>query len=274
MSTQLHGIAGFVRRLEIIAQECGEQKAKPDQPKDEFLKVKQRIYTLLEQARSDIHDRQSVLKKRGNCYETIHKGQAVRQALDELKQALPRLQELHKKAQNRRSGKVKKDELQARYQDIRVLKRHIDELNELYLSGQELPPEAAASFVAPKFLGLRDSARANPEDARRDMTSEESDALAAMKRRDADIENQVEEVGLALNRLDPLARTIGATAERQRLRAEALTAEAEKTGADIEQINRRVTEIMRYEKNTNMCCQIGLGVVLFCCVGFVIQQLT
>lgn len=292
MATQLHGIGDLIkfhifwlriqdqslkssRRLEAIADACGEKK-KEDQPKDEFLRLKQRVYVLLEEARKDIHERQKLLNKRGNCKETIEKGHSVRQALEELRRALPKLQALHKKAQNQRAAKGRKEELQARYQDIRILKRHVDELNELFVSGQAAEETPSANlFGRPSGVGgLRELGRASPEDTRRDLTSQEEDALAAMKRRDEDIEKQLSEVGQALGRLDPLARQIGQTAERHRLRAEALTAEVDKTEGDMQMLNKRVTEVMRYERNTSCCCQIVLMVVLLCCVGFIFQQLT
>ncbi|CAJ1355219.1 unnamed protein product [Effrenium voratum] len=268
----LHGIGDLVKRLEQIAEAC-DQKPKQDQPKDEFLRLKQRVYVLLEEARRDIHERQTLLSKRGNCKETIQKGNSVRQALEELRRALPKLQALHKKAQNQRGAKAKREELQARYQDIRILKRHVDELNELFgrASEEACPALLGKSQDVPQ---LRDSARASAEDTKRDLTSQEEDALAAMKRRDEDLEQQLHEVGLAVGRLDPLARQIGATAERQRLRAEALTAEVDKTEADMQLLNRRVNEVMRYEKNTSCCCQLCLMVVFLCCVGFIFQQLT
>eukprot|EP00439_Symbiodinium_sp_Y106_P054356 s1795_g7.t1 len=166
MKTQLHGIGDLVKRLEAIADACGEQKSKEDLPKDEFLRLKQRVYVLLEQGRNDIHERQKLLSKRGNCTESIRKGHEVRQALDELRASLPKLQALHKKAQSKRGAKAKKEELQARYQDIRVLKRHVDELNELFQRSQN---EAHGQEIAPstlgKSLGLRDLGRASEEDA-------------------------------------------------------------------------------------------------------------
>lgn len=275
MKTQLHGIGDLVKRLEAIADACGEQKSKEDKPQDEFLRLKQRVYVLLEQGRNDIHERQKLLSKRGNCTESIRKGHDVRQALDELRASLPKLQALHKKAQSKRGAKAKKEELQARYQDIRVLKRHVDELNELFQRSQnEAHGQEAAPTTLGKSLGLRDLGRASEEDTKRNLTSQEEDALAAMKRRDEDIEKQIEELGQAVGRLDPLARQIGQTAERHRLRAEALGAEVDKTEGDIQQLNRRVNEVMRYEKNTHCCCQLVLIVVLLCCVGFIFQQLT
>eukprot|EP00913_Durusdinium_trenchii_P028550 g26777.t1 len=133
---------------------------------------------------------------------------------------------------------------------------------------------SAQLFGKQNLPALRDSARASAEDTRRDLTAQEEDALAAMKRRDEDIEKQLSEVGQALGRLDPLARQIGQTAERHRLRAEALSAEVDKTEGDMQTLNKRVTDVMRYERNTSCCCQLVLMVVLLCCVGFIFHQLT
>mmetsp|Transcript_70906 Transcript_70906/g.178760 ORF Transcript_70906/g.178760 Transcript_70906/m.178760 type:complete len:279 (+) Transcript_70906:146-982(+) len=276
MTTQLHGIGDYVTRLEKIAEACGEKPAKEAGEKDEFLRVKQRIYVLLEQTREDIHSRATLLKKRGNCHETITKGHAIRQNLDELKRCLPKLQELHKKAQAKRGAAKQKEELQARYKDIRILKRHVDEVNELFQShtlGDSAGPDGLAPHAS--LLGLRETARTNvnPEDGRRLLTAEEEDALATMKRRDAELDKQVADVGKVIERLDPLARQIGITAESQRLKAEALSTDVERADKDLQAINKRIEEVMKYEKNTNCCCQMVLLIVLLCCVGFVFQQL-
>lgn len=272
MSSQLHGIDKYIKTLEAIAQECGEKIAKDLEPKDEFLRTKQRLYELLEQVRSDLRDRQLLLKKRGNCYESIQKGHRVRQGLDELRRSLPKLQELHKRAQGKRNAKTSKEELQARFQDIRMLKKHVDEVQELFnglAAGDSSGPEVS-------LLGLRDTARvlapASGEDARRALTSEEEEALAGMRRRDAELDKQVGEIGSVVERLDPLARQIGVTAERQRLRAEAMQSDVEKAEQDVEQLNKRITEVMKYQRNTNFCCQLVLIVALLCCVGVVYQQ--
>lgn len=281
MSTQLHGIGDFVKRLERIAEECGEQPGKQKKEKDEFLRTKQRIYALLEQVREDILNRGTLLRKRGNCYETIQKGHAIRQSLDELKKSLPKLQELHKRAQGKRgagSGQ-KKDELQMRYNDIRVLKRHVDEVNELFTSsttGTDAPGAGSSGDPQASLFGLRDAARGGGRgdvDGRRALSAEEEDALSSMKRRDQDLDRQAAEIGRVVERLDPLAREIGSAAERSRLRAEAMTTDVEKAEEDLKQLNKRMAEVMQYEKNTNTCCQLVLGIALLCCVGFVFQQL-
>lgn len=271
MSTQLHGIHDFIARLEKIAEACGEKQVKDAVEKDEFLRVKQRIYVLLEQTRDDIHERSSLMKQRGNCHESITKGHTIRQNLEELRRCIPKLQELHKKAQNKRGAAKKKEELQARYKDIRVLKRHADEVNELFLSHGNAGSGAGMQAQA-SMLGLREHAR-NPEDAKRLLTSEEEEALANMKKRDAEIDAKVAEVGLIVERLDPLARQIGMTADAQRRRAEAITTDVDGADQDLRALNKRIDEVMKYQKNTTCCCQMVLLVVLLCCAGFVFHQL-
>lgn len=270
MSTQLLGIDNYIKRLEKIAQECGEKSAKEAVEKDEFLRVKRRIYVLLEQTREEIHDRSAILSRRGNCHETITKGHTIRQNLQELKTSMPKLQELHKKAQNKRGAARHKEELQARYKDIRVLKRHVDELNELASASSGTAENPRVSL-----LGQREDPvlRARPEDSTRSLTAEEEDALSKMKKRDAELDKQVGELGQIVERLDPLARQIGVTADQQRRRAEDLTSEVEKADKDLQDLNHRIDDVMKYERNTNCCCQVMLLVVLLCCVSFVFQQL-
>lgn len=269
MSTQLHGIADLIKRLEAIADQCGEKTQKDSvQEKDEFLRVKRRVYTLLEQSRTEIHEREALLKKRGNCFETIQKGHSIRQNLDELRQSLPRLQELHKKAQGKRSTGKKQEELQARYNDIRVLKRHMDEVHGLFLrTGAE---GTGAAEPAAQLLGLRNAAAA--EDCRRPLTEDEKGALEQMKKRDAELDKQVEELGQVVERLDPLARQIGVSADRMKLRADDMNDDVTKAEKDMEQLGKKMKEVMQYEKNTNFCCQMVLAIALLCCIGFVLNQ--
>merc|ERR1740121_2999796 len=123
--------------------------------------------------------------RRGNCHETITKGNSIRQGLNELKQSLPKLQELHRKAQSKRFVAARhKEELQARYKDIRVLKRHVDEVHELFASVGAATAEESPCVKA-SLLGLREDpvqfTPARPEDTRRGLTTEETEALANMK---------------------------------------------------------------------------------------------
>lgn len=275
MSSCVAGIDQYIKRLEDIAEACGEKPQKDQVQKDEFLRHKQKCYQLLEEVRENIVSRQQLMKKRGNCYETIQKGHTIRAQLDDLRKLQLRLQELHKKAQGKWNASKKQDELQDRYQVIRLLKRQTDEANEMFLSGQV---DSAASG------GLRDAGNgrdapsvsllgmASEADRRRELSLEEQGVIDDIRKRDAELDKQVAEVGDVVARLNDIAGNIGTTADRQKQKAEALLTDVEKADGDLKQLNKRVAEVIQYEKNTNFFCQMVLGIALLCCVGFIMQQ--
>mmetsp|Transcript_36117 Transcript_36117/g.78873 ORF Transcript_36117/g.78873 Transcript_36117/m.78873 type:complete len:281 (-) Transcript_36117:32-874(-) len=279
MSSQLHGMGDLVKRLERIAIECGEKPQKEVAPRDEFVHLKQQTYALLEECREDIRERQALLQRRGNCVETIQKGHLIRQRLEELRRAPPKLQELHKRAQSKRGAAARKEELQMRYQDIRVLKKQVDEVNELFQNlsaggdGVTASDPAGASSPAAKLFGLRRAANGNEEDNKRLLNEDEQQAMARIGERDRTIDRHLDEVGKVVDRLNPLAHTIGATAERQKTRLEAVGTDVEKADQDLQALSKRVTEVIKYEKNTTCACQLVLGIAFLCCLGFIFQQL-
>merc|ERR1712232_128449 len=110
------------------------------------------------------------------------------------------------------------------------------------------------------LFGLRNAARAtaSEEDSRRLITAEEEEALAKMKMRDKEIDQQLDELDKGLGRLQDIGEQIGRTAERQKKKAEAMTEEVDKVQGDIQGMSKKVSEVMKYEKNTNCCCQLIL----------------
>lgn len=274
MSTALHGINGYIKRLEAIAEQCGEKKTVKDvEPKDEFIRMKLRMYLLLEEIRNGVHERQALMKRRGVCTETIQKNVENRQKYDELKRTLPQLQQLHKKAMGKRSANRsdKKEELQHRFQDIRVLKKHVDEVHELIEGANvDQDPTLQGSGPAATLMGLRETARG---DINRDLTPEEQEELAKMRGKDAEIDKQVGEIGCIVERMVPIAQTIGITAQQQKEQADAITTAVAKNTEEINRQSDKTKELIRYEKNTTCCCQMVLGIIFLCVVGFVFHQL-
>lgn len=247
--------------------------------KDAFCRTKEQTRSLIEQSRSLLRERTALLQKRGTCYETIQKGHTIRQNLGELTQLLRHLQELHKRAQGKRWNAAKnKDELKARYEDIRNLKRFVEELNNDFLSansGMEVPEHGRAS------LGLRDAGdacrikihAARPEDCTRKMTEQEEETLSRWRERDADLDKDLDAICNGIDRLKPVAMEVGRQANLQSAKLAPMDQDLDKANEDTVQMNKKLTEITRYDKNTNFCCQVVLGVALLSCVGFVFQQL-
>jgi len=270
--SQCNGLQNYIKTLEKIAEECGEKPKKDAAEKDEFLRHKKRCYELLEEVRDSIRDRQALMKKRGNCYDTIQRGHTLRRQLDDLKKTLPKLQELHKKAQNRWTNKLSKEELQERYQHIRLLKKQVDEANDLFVSGNagvDLE-EGMSGGPSVSLLGLRHAAA--EEDCKRNLSADEQGAIDKIRDRDKQLDSHVDELGQMVDRLNPLAQQIGVVADRQRFKAEAIGTDVEKADDDLKALSKKVLEVTKYEKNTNCCCQMVLAIMLLCCVGFIFQQ--
>lgn len=275
MSSQVTGIGEYIKRLEKIAEECGEKPQKEAVQKDEFLRIKRRCYEVLEETRDSIRERQVLIKKRGNCYESIQRGNDIRLKLDELKKTLPRMQELHKKAQGRWNASRRQEELQERYQAIRLLKRMVDEANDMFVSGNAAHTTDAETGMGQgphaSLLGLRHSAA--DEDKTRMISEDEKGVMDKIKARDLEVDKQVGEIGNVVDRLGDMALHIGTVAERQRLKADALSGDVDKADEDMKALNKKVAELIQYEKNSNFCCQMILIIGLLCCVGFIIQQM-
>lgn len=59
----------------------------------------------------------------------------------------------------------------------------------------------------------------------------------------------------------------------QKKKAEALAEDVDKAEEDLKELSKKVSDITKYEKNTNFCCQMILVIGLLCCVAFIFQQL-
>lgn len=280
MTTLLLGMSQLITTLESIAEQCGEKIEKPADPKDEFLRVKAKMYALLSEVRENILERQALLKRRGQCLETIQRGHTVRQQLDGLKKALPQLQALHKKAQGKRNASKNREELQARYQDIRILKRHVDETSEMFLgtmagneeSNTNLLRDAGMGSSAPPSLFGNHRAEGAAQPDCGPLSDEDRGEIDRLRARDAANDKMVDEALDAVERMKAPALQIGQVADHHAKLARDLSADAEKAEADLKHASKRVTDVMRYQKNTNLFCQMILGITLLCCLGFIAQQ--
>mmetsp|Transcript_66295 Transcript_66295/g.158601 ORF Transcript_66295/g.158601 Transcript_66295/m.158601 type:complete len:276 (+) Transcript_66295:77-904(+) len=271
--SQVQGINDITRRLRIIADQCCD-KQKEEEAKDEFSRIKVRMYELLEEVRENIRHRQALLKSRGHCMESIQKGHAVRQSLQELKESLTKLQALLRKQSNKRGARKKAEETEAKYLEIRQLKKQVNEAQALF-DGQiaELVdfPELSDS-LKPTLFGnsLRMAAQGDTDRA---MTDEEKALKNEIRGRDEDLDKDIEQIGVVAGRLGMLAAEMGTTAQRQKGQVEGINADAEKANQELEAMNKKIAEVIRYERNTTCCCQIFLGLALLCVVGFIFQIL-
>jgi len=274
--SQVHGITQYIDRLEKIAEEYGEKVTKEAEKLDEFEKLKRKMYQTLEEVRDSMRDRQLTLKRQGNCHATIASGHKIRQQLDLLRTSLPKLQELHRKAQGKRNAReaARKEELKLRIEDMRNLKKCVDEAQELFTNGNVENVSgtgggSGGNVPASSLFGSRSNAC---DEQRAEMNGDEEQALEEMQRKDKELDVGLDSIGKVAERLKNVANEIGTVAERHKIKAENLGDDAQKCDEDLRLLNRRMEEVRQYDKNTNFCCQLVLGLTLLCCVGFVFQQ--
>lgn len=272
MPSCVNGINVHIKRLEAIAEKCGEKKVTKEEEKDEFIRMRVRMYTLIAEVRDGVHERKAIVNRRGICHETITKGHELRTKVQELHRSLPQLQQVHKKAMGKRNASQKKEELSARYQDIRILKKHVDEVRDLLEGTNANMEDPISAGQSAQLLGLREAARGDPNTSRA-LDAEEEQALANMRARDEQIDKQIGEIGNVVERLGDIAGQIGVTAEQQKAQADALGTAVDKNKEEIMRQTAVTTELIKYEKNTMFCCQMVLGLLLLCIVGFIFHQL-
>jgi len=273
----IHGISSYIKKVEAIADQCGEKKvAAAVETKDEFVLTKMRMYMLIEDIRTGAQERSALMKRRGICSETITKGHEHRQKLTELQSLLPKLQQLHKKAtkkQKANANDAKSQENAMRWQDMRVIRLHVESTRDL-VEGQAQDEDMGAPSAQMLGLGLRDAANAKGDpNTQRAFTEEEQQVLSDMRTRDKQIDQQVGEIGCIVERMVPIAEQIGFTADQQKQKADVISAAVDKNREEIDRQTEATKELIKYEKSTTQCCQMVLGLLLLCVVGFICHQM-
>jgi len=272
----IHGISSYIKKVEAIADQCGEKKAAATEVKDEFIKTKMHMYMLIEDIRTGVQERSALMKRRGICSETITKGHEHRQKSTELQSQLPKLQQLLKKAskkQKANANDAKAQENAMRWQDIRVLTAHVKDTRDL-VEGQAQDEDMGAPSSQMLGLGLRDAANARGDpNTQRPFTEEEQQVLTDMRTRDKQIDQQVGEIGSIVERMVPIAEQIGFTAEKQKQQADVLSTAVDKNREEIDRQSEATKALIKYEKSTTQCCQMVLGLILLCVVGFIFHQI-
>ncbi|CEM05171.1 unnamed protein product [Vitrella brassicaformis CCMP3155] len=280
MASSLHGVDELLKRLERIQEECGSidkaAKDRKDGPKDEFLRLKEDIYSALFEVKEAIRERQVLQKRVGNSFEVIQKGVFITDTLKSLDADFKKIQELYKKQSNQRR-KFEETELESRFQALQIMKKQLEEAKTSFKTGGALNREDDIEIktVLEQRAGLGlsaggvhiqvDSTGGQPMSP----TEDEERAMYRWKHRDAQFDKQVEEIGEGVERLGEIATQINVTADKQTAMAAEIQKTAEKASAELNKMNVKLKKFMEEQKNSNFFCRIILVICLIGCVGFI-----
>jgi hypothetical protein len=170
--------------------------------------------------------------------------------------SLPRLQKLLQTSQDRgvpRSATVgrasKLLESQAQYQDLRALKRRVDEAKREF-AGLRLGTTVCDSCTSQhryfSDMGCAETGATHTDATPSNMTTwrvltaQDQHAFNEMRRRDVEIDDQLAQVGGTVDRLTLLARQTGASAARQKAKAERCLVDADNAQLEISTLNARI----------------------------------
>mmetsp|Transcript_44749 Transcript_44749/g.103511 ORF Transcript_44749/g.103511 Transcript_44749/m.103511 type:complete len:255 (+) Transcript_44749:61-825(+) len=245
---------------------------KAQESKDEFTRIKVRMYELLQEVRENIAQRKALIKSRGNCMESIQKGHAVRQQLQELNESLTKLQAILRK-QRKRIGRKSAEVNEDKYLQLRQLKKLVDEAQALFDGELDHVSIADDIGLKPTLFGnssLREAAKGERD---RDMTDEERRALDVMKQRDQDLDIELGKIGLVAGRLGEVAAEMGVSADRQKEKVENINNNAERENQRMEMMNKKIQEVIKYERRAICGCRSFLIFALLGVVAVIVLQL-
>lgn len=269
----------LLSRVVEVETQCTGDSTEQDQIsqiKDLFLRQKAVLYTNLSHTRDLVKERNDAQQKSGNSVEVIRKKNEIAQKFLEFDIEFKKLIDIYKKQSKQKINKIEKEELDARFQDIEILSRQKIELETLFRNSEYA---SGAGFMS--LTDYRAKADAEGGVARYDAenppakweeTEEDKALIERWKKRDAEFDKQLRNIGEGVDRLGEIANEIGVKADRQKELVTSLHCQADEASEELKDINNRIKKIVGDKQGCNFCCKIILAVVLVGLIAFVIAQ--
>eukprot|EP00916_Digyalum_oweni_P004706 GHVL01008334.1.p1 GENE.GHVL01008334.1~~GHVL01008334.1.p1 ORF type:complete len:282 (+),score=50.42 GHVL01008334.1:42-887(+) len=275
--SSLHGIDDLMKRLGKIEQEfcVGEIIAEAETPmeKDDFIRTKTEMYNLLTLIKSGIRERHEIHAKNGNCHEAIKKGHDLSVKLNSIEELLKKLQNAYKKQVTRK--KVKQAELDLRWQDIQVLRKHIMEARATFRNSSNYTMNEIRTLTdirADKEECGGETWRRTPGQKPEEPSEEDLKQVAKWKQRDAGFDKDLDEIKDGVAVLEELAVGIGRTADTHAKMIEEISKDNNKATTKLATLNVKTRNVMKTQKNSTFMCRIIAIIVLVACGGFIWAQ--
>jgi len=286
MAPVLTGLDRLINDLEKIQTECGAGEQNKDQKveKDEFLIVKEQAYKLLVIIREKIKHRLKILKERGNNVETISLGVRIQTMIKDMENMFPKLHAIVVKQSS--AGLLRKrlspEDCETRYNDIGMLKRHLEEAKRAHLSNRDLDDGEVESAWQQTGDGgesgerrdLLGGAGVKVDETGREITEDEQKLIDRFEARDREFDNILNDISNEVDHLGEHATKIGESAERQGEMINKLKNQVDDANEGVKDLNAKVKDIMENDSNSSFCTRIILILVLMALIGLVLNKVT
>eukprot|EP01066_Platyproteum_vivax_P012396 Platyproteum_vivax@DN5630_c0_g1_i1.p1 len=277
--TELRGLDDYIKKLEAIQ---GDSGAKPAEKKsliqqDDFVKLKADMYDQLAMAREWITERRNIQKASGNCYEAIKKNNEINDALAQLDDKWKKLQSIYKKQVTRK--KVEAVELENRWEDLEVLKRHIQEARLTHKNAGKLNDvnfQTAAEYrntlrEAGNLPVRRNEGNRGPAE---EPSEEDKATVGRWQARDKEFDKDLDEIKEGVEVLEDIALNIGQKADQQSKMIKDVNKDTTKAEDKLVDLNAKVKKVLGANNQNNCMCRVVLIVLIIGCVAFIWNMVT
>eukprot|EP00920_Eleutheroschizon_duboscqi_P001148 GHVT01002715.1.p1 GENE.GHVT01002715.1~~GHVT01002715.1.p1 ORF type:complete len:292 (+),score=49.44 GHVT01002715.1:1420-2295(+) len=272
------GLQELITRVTSIAEECvpkqgassesADAAAGSGEVKDPFLRLKFSAHRRRNQCQALIKERQGILNASGLTNKALQLAVGIREALGALEDDVAQLTQLLRKQANGKLKRLGVDEIEARRQDVSVLRTQLAQLRVSFRGNVEIDfPPSPSPFPDPRET-QQDAKMAITDHISAPPSAEDVGQMSKWKERDAEFDRQLEGLAGALDRVMSTTNRIGETLVRQEVMAVEVAASAESMEGQLQYLTKRTKDIIRQDSNSTFCLRTVSFILLLITGGY------
>ncbi len=281
-SSSLTGMGDLLRRLDDIEVKClgkTDEKDAPLESKDKFLSMKANMSRDLADMKGKIYERRDIIKMNGTNHEVIQLTSQIRVLELKLKEDLIQLKDVYRRQCDGSififsgASKPSPEELAKRYESMDKLAAQMEEARKAFRTGQYMDSETGladgtdamrsqlmnSSHVSGGSEGgsiLRKQFRGG------ELDDQEKDAMNRWSDREMKLDEELQQVSVAVDRLRPLAEEIQATGQKQEKLISMINARVDKASSNLRSLNIRLKKFIDTQNKSTFVFRLVLILVL------------
>jgi ABC-type transporter Mla subunit MlaD len=248
----------------------GPSKENAKQEVDEFTKIKQAIAEIINTISKTQDERDAKLDKTGRDVGVIKLGADIRDLLTDADSHLAQMSKTLDR-QKRNTKKYPANQVEVKDKQFQNYKEIVKQLKVREDGGVLETQQSDTSFTEFK---IRMNTRKNvgAEQAKRDLTQNEQDALDRFKAKDKELDALLEEINQGLDVLKNKGERIGDQLESNEIKIHELEIQLDKTYKALENSNQRLKRILyMYRKPSNFFMQMICVLIILGLIGVIIK---
>lgn len=278
-----------MRRLQIIYEACApeaQEQKEAEKTMDEFTRLKKKVHLDTKNVRKDLKEREQMLSLGGTTTESAEKSYRIRIAIRQLKEDYMRMSEIVQKETRKAAKKPPKDpeQLKARQEILQLCQQHIEELenlekrkfNEAYMADRaDLMGGASRQtyYAGGKGKGGEEAPDPFTNTELRDIDVD--DDLRQIADRNAEIDKDLDAIGIGVTHLKNIAHEMGEELDRQNVALDDIEAGVDKALDHVDNLNIKMKKTLDgMMKGDRFMVNCVLMCILLALVAFVASQFT